>query len=298
MPAAGATQALRIAAKRYLQARQKININKMGIIEGLIEGLFQEVIWGTIKRIGSIIRWIFLFRKYSYKDVYKQDWNGRIGLFTCLCIIIFIQFKVSSNNSNQKTEVIKINPQLKQSELKTGDIIFQTSLSSQSKAIQLATKSKYSHCGLIYKKGNDYFVFEAVQPVKLTPLNKWIARGKDGMYVIKRLKNADKILTPSALKKIKEIGKEFKGKSYDLTFEWSDDKIYCSELIWKIYQRAIGLEIGKLQKLKDFDLNDQAVQFKMKERYGNKIPMNETVISPVAIFDSELLMTIENNEYK
>src|SRR5437867_163185 len=26
---------------------------------------------------------------------------------------------------------------------------------------------------------------------------------------------------------------------YDLTFEWSDDKIYCSELVWKVYERAL-----------------------------------------------------------
>jgi hypothetical protein len=47
-----------------------------------------------------------------------------------------------------------------QNEIKKGDLIFQTSLSGQSKAIQLATKSKYSHCGLIYKEGNDFYVFE------------------------------------------------------------------------------------------------------------------------------------------
>ena len=50
--------------------------------------------------------------------------------------------------------------------IKNGDIIFQTSLSAQSKAIQLATKSKYSHCGLIFKEKNTYYVFEAIQPVK------------------------------------------------------------------------------------------------------------------------------------
>lgn len=75
-----------------------------------------------------------------------------------------------------------------QNAIKEGDIIFQTSLSQQSKAIQLATKSKYSHCGIIFKEGSDFIVLEAVQPVKTTPLNKWIARGEDGKYVIKRLK--------------------------------------------------------------------------------------------------------------
>jgi hypothetical protein len=189
----------------------------------------------------------------------------------------------------------EVNELVDKEEIQNGDLIFQTSLSRQSKAIQLATKSKYSHCGLIYKDGKDYFVFEAVQPVKLTLLDKWIAKGQDGKYVIKRLKTGDKVLTPSTIEKMKQIGDQFKGKNYDLTFDWSDDKIYCSELIWKIYQRATGLEIGKLQKLKDFDLSDKAVQMKMKERYGDKIPMDETVISPVAIFDSELLMTVKSN---
>ncbi len=193
---------------------------------------------------------------------------------------------------NSKVEVEQL---ASEGEIKNGDLIFQTSLSRQSKAIQLATKSKYSHCGIIYKDGNNFFVFEAVQPVKLTSLDKWIARGEDGKYVMKRLKNADKILTSSVLKKMKLIGDRFRGKNYDLTFEWSDDKIYCSELIWKIYKRATGIEIGKLEKLSDFDLTNQLVKKTMKERYGNKIPTEEIVISPAAIFQSELLKTVKSN---
>jgi uncharacterized protein YycO len=193
---------------------------------------------------------------------------------------------------NARTEVKKL---ADQDEIKNGDLIFQTSLSPQSKAIQLATKSKYSHCGLIYKDGNNFYVFEAVQPVKRTPLDKWIARGQDGKYVIKRLKNADQVLTPTTLTKMRQIGDQFKGKNYDLTFEWSDNKIYCSELIWKIYQRATGIEIGKLEKLSDFDLTNEAVKKIMKERYGDNIPSEEIVISPASIFDSELLMTVKSN---
>lgn len=180
-------------------------------------------------------------------------------------------------------------------EFQEGDLIFQTSRSSQSEAIQLATKSTYSHCGIIYKYGSDYLVLEAVQPVKLTPLDRWIARGQAAKYVVKRLKNADEVLTPEALAKMKTIGEEFNGKNYDLTFEWSDDKIYCSELIWKVYQRATGIEIGKLEQLRDFDLTPKVVKQKMKARYGNKIPLDETVISPAAIFDSELLITVSAN---
>ena len=180
-------------------------------------------------------------------------------------------------------------------DIQDGDIIFQASLSSQSKAIQLATKSKYSHCGIIYKVGNDFYVFEAVQPVKRTLLKEWVARGEGGKFVIKRLKNADQVLTPAVLEKMKQVAQEFMGKNYDLSFDWSDAKIYCSELIWKIYQRATGLEVGKLEKLKDFDLSHPVVKQKIKERYGKNIPENETVISPVSIFNSELLMTVQSN---
>lgn len=194
---------------------------------------------------------------------------------------------------NARTEVKKL---ADKDDIKNGDLIFQTSLSGQSKAIQLATKSKYSHCGLIYKDGNNFYVFEAVQPVKRTPLDKWIARGQDGKYAIKRLKNADLVLTPTTLTKMKKVSDQFNGKNYDLTFEWSDDKIYCSELIWKIYQRATGIEIGKLEKLSDFDLTNEAVKKKMKERYGDKIPTEEIVISPASIFDSELLITIKSKK--
>lgn len=182
-----------------------------------------------------------------------------------------------------------------QTDIKDGDLIFQTSLSGQSKAIQLATNSKYSHCGIIYSDNGQFYVFEAVQPVKTTPLDKWIARGENGHYVIKRLKNADQVLTAETLQKMKREGEKFKGKNYDLTFEWSDEKIYCSELIWKVYQRATGIEIGGLEKLSDFNLTNEAVKTKMKERYGDKIPMDEIVISPAAIFDSELLTTVKSN---
>jgi hypothetical protein len=129
---------------------------------------------------------------------------------------------------NAKTEVKQL---ADNDEIKNGDLIFQTSLSGQSKAIQLATNSKYSHCGIVYSDNGQFYVFEAIQPVTTTPLDKWIARGKDGHYVIKRLKNADQVLTVKTLQKMKNEGEKFKGKNYDLTFEWSDDKIYCSELI-------------------------------------------------------------------
>lgn len=180
------------------------------------------------------------------------------------------------------------------SRFKDGDIIFQTSKSDQSIAIQLASHSKYSHMGIICKIDGKYYVYEAIQKVQLTPLDSWIKRGQNEHFVVKRLKKAEQLLTSENLAKMKSIGASFNGKDYDLYFEWSDDKIYCSELVWKIYKRAVGIEIGKLKTLNEFDLSNPLVKNKLRERYGNNIPLNELVISPGDMFESDLLETVSS----
>lgn len=86
------------------------------------------------------------------------------------------------------------------------------------------------------------------------------------------------------------VRESFRGKDYDLYFGWSDQRIYCSELVWKIYKRAAGVEIGHLQKLRDFDLSNPIVKDKIRQRYGSHIPFDEPVISPASIFNSGLLI--------
>jgi len=176
--------------------------------------------------------------------------------------------------------------------LHDGDLIFQTSLSTQSRAIQLATHSPYSHCGLLYRVNGEWQVLEAVQPVKFTPLARWVARGQGGRFVVKRLRDAETALTLAALARLRAAGQPLTGRDYDLTFGWSDERIYCSELIWKVYDRGLHRQLGQLQRLRDFDLGAPAVRAKLRERYGEHLPLDEPVISPAAVFDSPELITV------
>ena len=173
-----------------------------------------------------------------------------------------------------------------------GDVIFQTSSSIQSLAIQLATKSKYSHVGIVYIQNGRPFVFEAIEPVMFTPFADWVDRGDDGHYIVKRLLKAKEWLTSEALKSMLEVRKTFEGRHYDHYFEWSDERICCSELVWKIYKRSLGLEVGELKKMSEFDFSDPLVRVKVRERCGDSFPKNETVISPAEIFASDLLVTV------
>ncbi|QIX62657.1 YiiX family permuted papain-like enzyme [Hymenobacter sp. BT18] len=176
--------------------------------------------------------------------------------------------------------------------LHQGDLIFHTSQSAQSRAIQLATHSPYSHCGMLFRQGGEWQVLEAVQPVGITPLEKWITRGQGEHFVVKRLRDAEQVLTPTVLRRLKRAGQQYRGRNYDQYFGWSDERIYCSELLWKMYQQATGREIGQLQRLRDFDLSHPAVQAKLRERYGRRLPLDERVISPVQMLKSPELVTV------
>lgn len=213
----------------------------------------------------------------------------KVLLFAILLIAFFVLAKVNSNQVEKAFS--QINKKIEQS-VQDGDIIFQTSQSKQCEAVRIATNSKFSHCGIIYEINGKKYVFEAVQPIKTTLLSEWIKHGEDNKYLVKRLKNSSEILTSEVISKMKNYGKQFDKKDYDLYFEWTDDKIYCSELVWKIYKNGAGIELCSLEKLKNFNLANEKVKQILKERYGNKIPLEEKVVAPSQLVNSNLLETI------
>lgn len=177
--------------------------------------------------------------------------------------------------------------------LRDGDIIFQRSFSSQSDAISLSTHSPYTHCGVVISDNGNWVVYHATQPVSKTPLKEWIASGDGGKYVIKRLKDKHLVqLTKDSLQKLRAYLNKQLGKKYDFLFAWSDDKIYCSELVWKAYWNACGIKLATPKKIGDFDLSSKLVQAKLKEKYGDNVPLNETVVAPSTVFESDRLVTV------
>ncbi|WP_227591362.1 YiiX family permuted papain-like enzyme [Acinetobacter shaoyimingii] len=175
------------------------------------------------------------------------------------------------------------------SALQTGDIIFHVSKSQQSLGIQKATHSPYSHMGMIVNRQGQTWVLEAIQPVKYTPLQQWIQRGVKQHYVVKRLKSNLTLKQQNALVKNAE---QYLGRPYDIYFGWDNTAIYCSELVWKAYHDALGVNLAPLEKLKQFDLTAPEVKKLMQQRYGKNIPWNETVIAPKSIYESKILVDV------
>ena len=174
-----------------------------------------------------------------------------------------------------------------------GDIVFHESTSRQSPIIKLAQHSKWTHCGIVFYIDEEAYVYEAVEPVKYTPLKEWIDRGKNGVYCAKRLESP---ISATTIERMKAVGIKFKGKHYDTLFQWSDDKIYCSELIWKIYSQGADIELCPLEQFSDFSISNPLVKNLINKRYGDKFDPSEQLVSPKALFKSKLLKEVRYPE--
>ena len=174
-----------------------------------------------------------------------------------------------------------------------GDIIFQSSNSAQCKAIKLATHSEFSHVGMITIQNGQPYVLEAIEPVCITALSSWIARGNGSHYTVMRLKKRDSLILSNEIPTAQSIGKKMVGTHYDLYFGWTDDRLYCSELVWKVYKRGFDVELCPLRKMKEFDLSSPEVKAIMKQRYGSNPPLEEQVVAPSDLSNSKLLYIVE-----
>ncbi len=216
-----------------------------------------------------------------------------------LFLAVLIALPIFSYVSNAREEFyFSIHKKIQKGQFLEGDIIFQSMDSDQCRAVKLATHSKFSHVGIITLEKEKGFVLEAVEPVCITPLDEWIKRGNNGFYTVMRLKDRDKYLHATNISTAKKLAKEMVGKHYDIFFNWSDDQLYCSELVWKIYQRAFGLELCPLKKMKDFDLNSPEVRAIMEKRYGKNPPLYELVVAPSDLSESKLLYVVEKNNMR
>lgn len=169
-------------------------------------------------------------------------------------------------------------------DIREGDVIFQTSQSEQSPLLQIATHSKITHCGIIVMKNGKPYVLETLKTLVLTPLDKFIARGVDGKYWLKRSKKDN----------IKIKYKSYLGKPYDRAFKFENDKFYCSELIYDIYKNQLGIELCKPKKVGDYLIigTDKLpkIEKEMKER---GISQKQYAVAPVDIFNSEYLNSVD-----
>jgi hypothetical protein len=178
-----------------------------------------------------------------------------------------------------------------------GDLIFQNSISQQSPAIEEVQGNPWTHVGVLFQKNKKWYVYEAIGPVQITPLKEFIRSGVDKIYDVRRINPTLVDLSDKKLqeKLYNELVK-FDGISYDLFFQWSDERIYCSELTYKAFDAALGIKVGPLVKLKELNLSGPLARQLVKAReelLGGPANLEEDIVTPGAQHDDPQLITVD-----
>ena len=99
-------------------------------------------------------------------------------------------------------------------------------------------------------------------------------------------------LTSAQLQQIRRRCAGLSGRRYDHAYRWSDDKQYCSELVWKAYHAA-GIDLSTPRKASTF-LSFKLLPDKTINRIGKKkgISLDEPMVSPSGLINSKYLKRV------
>lgn len=170
-------------------------------------------------------------------------------------------------------------------DVQAGDVIFHRSRSAQSRIIQQVTGSPWTHVGVVFEREGALWVLEAVQPVRWTRLQTWVRRGRGFEIAIRRPREA---LSEEALDTLQVHGETFLGRSYDTRFEWDERRIYCSELVWLMFEQALNIRLVEPQRWRELELS-RAARGLARQRLGRLPPMDALIVTPASLLTSGAL---------
>ncbi len=171
--------------------------------------------------------------------------------------------------------------------VESGDLVFETSSSAQSGGIQWATGSRWSHVGIVEVSPHGTSIIEALGKVSRTPWRAWKRRaGRNGGFLVLRPRGLSSAQRAGAV----EQAKALLGRRYDPRFGWDDDRIYCSELVVKAYERGAGISLGRRERLGDLRL--LGIERAMERRWGGAVPRDLVLVTPASIAEDARLAPV------
>lgn len=174
----------------------------------------------------------------------------RYGLLAVLPLLILVSGKSWDSPDQHDVYSGKLNKLMNSVTFEDGDVVFRRGKSMASQAVLLTEKnSMYSHAGLIYLVNHVPYVIHAVpgesgtdpEEIKCEKLTSFLGFEKASRAGIYRLTSADKSKRILALQKARQAFSQRVEFDEEYNLE-SDEKLYCTELIWKSY-RAAGIDL-------------------------------------------------------
>ncbi len=204
----------------------------------------------------------------------------RCGRFSLVIILVLVS--ATPVAAGGKRKLVRPEPvNLAELDLREGDILLQHFASKLGSVIADVTDSQYSHCGMVVMQGGEPHVIEAIGPVRIIPAEDWFKQGHLHRFTQVRPRN----LTREQISKVRREAEKMLGRPYDIQYEWDEQKIYCSELVYKAFDRALGIEVGSRQKLGD--LNWISHPLFITYLAGGKLPLRRVMVTPESLVHSE-----------
>ncbi len=85
---------------------------------------------------------------------------------------------------------------------------------------------------------------------------------------------------------------EWTGLPYDGAFAWDAERLYCIELVHKLYHRGAGVRLGQLRPIGDFALDHPDVRAAARARFGGRVPVDQLVLSPADLYADPQLVEV------
>lgn len=158
------------------------------------------------------------------------------------------------------------------------------------RAVKGVSQSQWCHCGVVDRVNGEWIVNEAVGGgVKQTPLVYFLLRGDETRFAVYRLTEQ----FSHQAGKFAQSCSQYLGRPYDSKYELDDEKIYCSELVYKAYLSATGDTLVNTQELGDLNWEDYVDDIKhYSESDDLAAVLEREVVTPVALTYSPKLQKV------
>lgn len=157
-------------------------------------------------------------------------------------------------------------------ELKTGDILLLDMDCFSCELIEKQTNGPFSHSGIILKYGTKVYVAQSLGIVHHLPLAKFLRYTNKPVQVVR-----PKFINFTKRRALLEsYQNDFLNMPFDHEYTWDDDKLYCSEFIYKILKSVYAIENFAPKPMR-YDVNEDGWR-----RYfgGNEPPHGQPGLSP------------------
>lgn len=177
--------------------------------------------------------------------------------------------------------------------LKVGDVLLQPLECWSCRLIEAEEETIYSHVGVVIQAIPEVVVAEAYGKVHAKTLDKFLEKTEKGQKVLVIRHRENKVVYQLQNSEFKKVFEEkFNNLKYDHFFLWDNvdengnEKLYCSELVAKLYKLELNLDLP----LKRMHFNQNR---ELWERFfRGQIPDNEWGNSPADLHRSEMFYEV------